>query len=134
LSKLRVNFEPYPRAGSGPRRSFIQPSKQVKNIRNVSWTTEILWVNLNFIELLPILQLITIQNSYYGNNIKPQAIKRLVKFSFFYTRLSKRQLIIFSSALECNKNNTLQPLAQKGCAPLIYRLSEASVCLCCFPI
>jgi len=40
-------------------------------------------MNLNFIELLAILQLITIQNSPDGNNIKPQAIKRLVKFSVF---------------------------------------------------
>jgi len=33
-------------------------------------------MNLNFIELLAILQLITIQNSSGGNNIKPQAIKK----------------------------------------------------------
>jgi len=41
--------------------------------------TEILWINLNFIELLKILQLITIQNSSNGTDTKPQAIKRLVK-------------------------------------------------------
>ena len=75
-------------------------------------------MNLNFIELLAKLQLITIQNSSDGNNIKPQAIKRLVKFSCFYTRLSKHHLTILSSALECTKNNTLRLLAQKGCSPL----------------
>jgi len=32
---------------------------------------EILGMNLDFIELLTILQLITIQNSSDGNNIKP---------------------------------------------------------------
>jgi len=37
-------------------------------------------MNLNFIELLTILQLIKIRNSSDGNNIKPQAIKRLFKF------------------------------------------------------
>jgi len=31
-------------------------------------------MNLNFIELLTILQLITMQNSSGGNNIKPQAM------------------------------------------------------------
>jgi len=36
-------------------------------------------MNLNFIELLTILQLITIQSSYDGINVKPQAIKWLVK-------------------------------------------------------
>jgi len=38
-------------------------------------------MNLNFIELLAILQVITIRNSSGGNNIKPQAIKGLVKFN-----------------------------------------------------
>ena len=33
-------------------------------------------MNLNFIELLTILQLITSWNSSDGNNIKPQAIKK----------------------------------------------------------
>jgi len=37
--------------------------------------TEILLMNLNFIELLIILRLITILNSSDGNNIKPQVIK-----------------------------------------------------------
>src|SRR6218665_355537 len=37
-------------------------------------------------------------------------------------RLSKLQLIILSSALECTKNNTLRPLAQKGCALLAFVL------------
>jgi len=46
-------------------------------------------VNLNFIELLTILKLITIQNSSDGNNIKPHAINRLVtkKFLFSYSTL-----------------------------------------------
>ena len=57
------------------------PRSRLKNIRNVSWITEILWMNLNFIELLAILQLITIQNNSDGNYIKPQAVKRLVKFN-----------------------------------------------------
>src|SRR6218665_1593175 len=39
-------------------------------------------MNLNFIELLAILQRIT-SNSSDGNNIKQQAIKWKVKFSFF---------------------------------------------------
>ncbi len=38
----------------------------------------------------------------------------------FNALLLKVQLIIFSSALECTKNSTLRPLAQKGCAPLYY--------------
>jgi len=36
-------------------------------------------MNLNVIELLTILRLITILSSSDGNNIKPQAVKRLVK-------------------------------------------------------
>jgi len=36
-------------------------------------------MNFNFIELLKMLQLITIQNSSDDNNIKPQAIKMLVE-------------------------------------------------------
>jgi len=32
-------------------------------------------MNLNFIQSLTILQLITIRNSFDGNNIKPPAIK-----------------------------------------------------------
>ena len=44
---------------------------------------EILWMNLNFIELLTILQLITIRNSFDHNNLKPQAIKGLVKQNKF---------------------------------------------------
>src|SRR6218665_688008 len=80
-------------------------------------------MNLNFIELLSILQLIAIQNSSNGNNTKPQAIIGLVKF-VFCTRLTKRQLIILSLILECTKKNTLRPLAQKGCAPLVYSVPE----------
>jgi len=51
--------------------------------------TEILWVSLNFIELLLILQLITIRNSSNVNDIKPQAIKELVKWKKigFYPQL-----------------------------------------------
>jgi len=34
-------------------------------------------MSVNFIELLTILQLITIRNSFDGNNITSQAVKRL---------------------------------------------------------
>jgi len=40
---------------------------------------EIIWMNLNVIELLTVLQLTTIWNSSYGNTIKQQAIERLIK-------------------------------------------------------
>jgi len=52
-------------------------------------------------------------------NTNLQAIKGLVKLKqivIFYSTL-KVLLIILSSALECTKNHTLRPLAQKGCAP-----------------
>src|SRR6218665_1555689 len=76
-------------------------------------------MNLNFIELLAILQLITIQNSSDGNNIKPQAIRRLVKFSFLYATLeTSANNFVFGT-----KNNTLRPLALKGCEPLDYRVN-----------
>jgi len=44
-------------------------------------------MNLNFVEWLTIFQLITIRNSFDGNNIKPQTTKRLVNFFklVFYT-------------------------------------------------
>ena len=51
---------------------------------------EILWMNLNFVELLTVLQLVTIRNSCDSNNIKPQAIKRLIKLLkivFLYSTL-----------------------------------------------
>jgi len=38
-------------------------------------------MNLNLIDLLKMVQLITIRNSSDGNNIKPKAIKRLVKYN-----------------------------------------------------
>jgi len=44
---------------------------------------EILWMNLNFIDLLTILQFITIRSSSDINNIKTQAIKGLVKQNKF---------------------------------------------------
>jgi len=63
---------------------------------------------LKFIELLTILQLITIRNNSDGKNSKPQAIKRLVKyFLVFYTRLES------SAHNFCIKNNTLRPLVQE---------------------
>jgi len=40
-------------------------------------------MNFNLIELLTILQLITIRNSSDSNNIKPQALKRLIKSNKF---------------------------------------------------
>ena len=55
---------------------------------------------LNFIELLKILQFITIINSSDGNNIKPQAIKRTAKkyiFGFSYSTLeSSANNFVFS--------------------------------------
>jgi len=115
-----------PWAGSGPWMCYIRPSEQVKKTRKFFWMTKILWMNLKLIELLTILQPITIWNGSDGNNIKPQAIKRLVRYkkSVFNTRLSKVQLVILTTALECTKNNTLRPLAQRGCAPLVYNVSN----------
>ena len=66
-------------AGFGPRTCYIQSSEQVEKYKKLSWMMKILWMKLNFIELLAILQLITIRNSSDGNNIKPWAIKSLVK-------------------------------------------------------
>src|SRR6218665_2780573 len=40
-----------PRAGSEPRACFIRPSEQVKKTRNFFCMTEILLMNLNFIQL-----------------------------------------------------------------------------------
>ena len=80
---------------------------------------EILWKDLNFIDLLTILQLIAIRNSSDSNNIKPQAIKGLVKqnrFGFLYSTPENSAYTNYSSALECTKNSTLRPLAQKDCA------------------
>src|SRR6218665_2820504 len=45
-----------PRAGSDPRACFIRPSEQVKNPRNFFYMTEILLMNLNFIQLSTNLQ------------------------------------------------------------------------------
>ena len=52
-------------------------------VQDVSWTMAILWMNLNVIELLIILQLTTIQIGSSGNNIKPHTTIRLVNKSFF---------------------------------------------------
>ncbi len=43
-----------PRAGSGPRMCYIRPQSRLKNTSNFSWMTEILWMNLNLIEMLKI--------------------------------------------------------------------------------
>src|SRR6218665_2912494 len=51
--------------------------------------TEILLMNLSYIDFLTILELITIRNSSSGKNIKSRAIKKLVTF--------KIGLIIFES-------------------------------------
>ena len=67
---------PYP----APERVTSGPRNNLKNTRNYSWMTEILWMNLNFIELWTILQLFTIWNISDGKNIRLWAIKRLVKF------------------------------------------------------
>ena len=47
-----------PRPGSGPERVLSGPPSRLKNTGNFSWSTEILWMNLNFIELLASFQLI----------------------------------------------------------------------------
>ena len=68
-----------PRPGSGPRTCYIyisEPRSRLRNTTSFSWMTEILWMNLNFVELLTILQLIAIRNSSDGNNIKPQALEK----------------------------------------------------------
>ena len=52
------------------------------------------------------------------SNHKP--IKRLVKFVFLIRDSRIKRVIILCSALQCTKTSTLRPLAQKGCAPLIY--------------
>ena len=72
-----------PRAGSGPERVISGPRGYLQNTRNFSWMRKILWMNLNFIELLTILQLITIRSKSDGKNIKLQSISRLVKFKKF---------------------------------------------------
>src|SRR6218665_668515 len=47
-----------------------RPSEQVKNTRNFFCMTEILLMNLSFIQLSTNLQLITMRNSSSGKNIK----------------------------------------------------------------
>ena len=42
--------------------------------------------------------------------------------------LSKVQLIILYSALECTKNNMLWPLAKKGCVPLMCIILSTNTC------
>src|SRR6218665_139774 len=82
-------------------------------------------MDLNFIDLLIILQHIAIRNSPDSNNIKPQAIKGLVKqnkFGFLHSTPKNSAYNNLSSALECTKNGTLRPLAQKGCAPQPYEV------------
>src|SRR6218665_3271669 len=75
-------------------------------------------MNLNFIELLTILQLTTIRNSSGGNNnyqttsnIKASYIKTNL---VIYTRLSK--VSQFCLRPSSTKNNALRPLGQTGCA------------------
>jgi len=50
-------------------------------------------MNLNFIQLLTVLEIITIQRSSDGNNIKPHAAKSLVIYNyvvgFLYSTLRK---------------------------------------------
>src|SRR6218665_2552517 len=52
------------------------------------------------------------------SNYKLEKGKSNLKNPVLSTRLSKVQVMILSSAVECTKNTTLRPLAQKGCAPL----------------
>jgi len=77
-----------------PKHVISGPCNRLKITRNFSRVTVILWMNLNFIKLLTILQLITIWNSSGGNNRKLQATKKLVKsilFSVFHTSLHFRK-------------------------------------------
>jgi len=53
-------------------------------------------MNLNFIELLTIVQLITIRNSSDGHNIKPKTMTRLVKF---------KKIDLLYSTLESSAHN-----------------------------
>ena len=102
-----------------------QPTDRIWPLPNVLHPAEDFWMNLNFIELLTILQLITIWNSSEGKSIKPQAINRQLnlKKSAFYDQLSKVQLIILCSAHECTQNNRLQPFAPKRlCTSVIQKL------------
>jgi len=55
-----------------------QPLEKVKKYKKLLLNDGDFMNKLKLIELLTILQLTTIQNSSNGNNIKPQAIKRLV--------------------------------------------------------
>jgi len=71
--------DPLPADRIRPPNVLFGPRSRLKSSRNFSWMTEILWMNLNLIELLTNLQLITIRNSSDGNSIKPQATKRLFK-------------------------------------------------------
>ena len=48
-------------------------------------------MNLNFIELSTVLQIIIILNSSDGNNIKLEATKRLAKFCFRFVILNFRK-------------------------------------------
>jgi len=91
-------------------------------------------MNLHFIELLKILQLIIIRNNSEGKSIKTALIakvssheqyKRLVKcikIDFLYSTLKSSTHVVLFSALECTKNNTLRPLAQKRFALPNYKI------------
>jgi len=62
-------------------------------------------MNLNFIELSTILQLILVQNSSDGNNIKPQAIKMaskiFKKFDFIYSTLESSTHNFVFGLIDC---------------------------------
>jgi len=114
------------RPASGPEYVISGPCNRLKCTRNFLWMMAILWMNLNFIELLTISQLtcITIWNSSDGNNIKPQATKRQVKWiliSVFDTWLSKVHIIILSSAFEGTKKRTCSLCPKRLCTSGLYQ-------------
>ena len=68
-------------AGPDPAREHVLsgPRRILKSTRNFSWMTAILWKNLNFLEPLTVLQLITKHLWHIllgGNNIKTESNKR----------------------------------------------------------
>src|SRR6218665_225222 len=78
-----------------PERVISGPESRLKSRR----------INLNFIELLAIIKIITIQNTLMAtiSNHKQQKGQLNKKVLVFYTRLEKVQIIILSSALEALK-------------------------------
>ena len=81
-------------------------------------------MNLKFIELLKILQLITIQTSSDSKNIKLQAIKGysyILEIGFLYLTLeTSAHNFVFGPRV--HKKNYAAALGPKDCAPPIHRV------------